>query len=135
MASSLGHPLLGTTQAKSYLKRLGNTTEERITALAEGIDLQSVKEYWYNLLENKIFELEVELNKYEEEKSRYIHKVAGFLGRHARFTYSEAIDRRTKETFAQTFEEIKTCRNNVSQVYDTAELLNILVGEKLKEIE
>jgi hypothetical protein len=58
MAMAIGHPLLGTLQAKSYLKKLGNTTEERIAALAEGIDLQSVKEYWYNLLENKRFELE-----------------------------------------------------------------------------
>jgi hypothetical protein len=134
MAMAIGHPLLGTLQAKSYLKKLGNTTEERIAALAEGIDLQSVKEYWYNLLENKRFELEFELNKYEEEKAGYIIEVAKFNDRLSRFTYSEAIDRRTKETFAQMFEEIQTRKCNVEKVGTVEGLIDIFIGKKLKEI-
>ena len=122
-------------QAKSYLKKLGNTTEERIAVLAEDIDLKSVKQYWHNLLENKRFELEIELNKYEKEKSGYIHEVVRLDGRQARFTYSEAIDRRTKETFAQAFEEIQTLGDNVERVGTVEGLISILVGKKLKEIE
>ena len=135
MAIAVGHPMLGTLQAKSYLKKLGNTTEERIAVLAEDIDLQSVKQYWYNLLENKRFELESELNKYEKEKSGYIHEVVRLDGGRACFTYSEAIDRRTKETFAQAFEEIQTLGDNVERVGTVEGLISILVGKKLKEIE
>ena len=135
MAIAVGHPTLGTMQAKSYLKKLGNTTEERIAVLAEDIDLKSVKQYWHNLLENKRFELEIELNKYEKEKSGYIHEVVRLDGRQARFTYSEAIDRRTKETFAQAFEEIQTLGDNVERVGTVEGLISILVGKKLKEIE
>jgi hypothetical protein len=134
MAMAIGHPLLGTLQAKSYLKRLGNTTEERIAALAEGIDLQSIKQYWYNLLENKEFELESELTKYENEKSGYIIAVAKLNDRRSQFTYSEAIDRRTKETFAQTFEEIQARKCDVEKVGTVEALIDILIGKKLKEI-
>ncbi len=135
MALAVGHPTLGTIQAKSYMKKLGNTTEKRIATLAEGIDLQSVKQYWCNLLENKRFELEVELFKYEKEKAGYIIEVAKFNGGQTRFTYSEAIDRRTKETFAQTFDEIQTYRDNVERVGTVEGLIDILVGKKLTEIE
>lgn len=134
MAIAVGHPALGTIQAKNYLKKLGNTTEERIAALAEGIDLQSVKQYWYNLLENKRFELESELNKYEKEKSGYIHEVVKLDDRRVQFTYSEAIDRRTKETFAQTFDDIETRKRNVESVGTVEGLIDILIGKKLKEI-
>jgi hypothetical protein len=135
MASALNHPLLGTTQAKNYLKKIGNTTEERIATIAEGVDLQSVKQYWYNLLEQKKFELESELGKYEKEKAEYIIEVAIINGKGRKFAYSSGIDRRTKETFAQTFEEIQTCRNNVAKAHDVTSLVDILVGKKLREIE
>lgn len=134
MATALGHPTLGTIHAKSYLKKLGNTTEERIAVLAEGIDLQSVRQCWYNLLENSRFELEVKLNRYEKEKSAFIIEVTIGLTVRSSFRYSPAIDRRTKETFAQTFEQIQTLRDNVSQVHNVIDLLNILVGKKLTEI-
>ena len=135
MATALGHPFLGTLQATNYLKRLGNTTEERVAAIAEGIDLNSVKQYWCNLLEHNRAELELKLNKYEKEKSGYICEVVKLDGGQARFNYSSAIDRRTKEAFAQTFAEIQTCRDNVSEVYDDAGLLNILVGNKLAKLD
>jgi len=135
MATAIGHPVLGTIHAKSYLKKLGNTTEERVLALSEGIDLQSVRQYWYNLLENKRFELESELNRYEKEKSAFIIEVTTGFTAQSSFRYSPAIDRRTKETFAQTFEQIQTFRDNVSQVHDVEDLLNVLVGKKLTEIK
>lgn len=135
MASALNHPLLGTTQAKNYLKKIGNTTEERVAAIAEGVNLQSVKQYWYNLLEQKRIELESELSKYEKEKEEYIVEVAIIDGKGREFVYSPGIDRRTKETFAQTFDEIQTCRNNVEKACDVTSLVDILVGKKLRELE
>ena len=135
MAAALGHPVLGTLHATNYLKKLGNTTEERVTAIAEGINVESVKQYWINLLEHNCVELELRLNKYEKEKSGYICEVVKFDGGQAQFNYSSAIDRRTKEAFAQTFSEIQACRDNVSEVYDDASLLNILIGNKLEKLD
>jgi hypothetical protein len=60
--------------------------------------------------------------------------VAKFNDRLSRFTYSEAIDRRTKETFAQMFEEIQTRKCNVEKVGTVEGLIDIFIGKKLKEI-
>ena len=134
MATALGHPELGTIHAKSYLKKLGNTTEERIAAITEGIDLQSVKQYWYNLLEQKEIELEFLLKEYEEENAGSIIVEMDKWNDKGQGLYSSSIYKRTKESFAQTFVEIQTFRDNVSEAFSREQLVRILVGNKLNDI-
>jgi len=68
LATSLGHPSLGTMQAKNYLRKIGEDRQSRLENLSEGIDFDSVKEYWIELLEVAQSKFDLELNKYAKEK-------------------------------------------------------------------
>jgi hypothetical protein len=126
MATSIGHPELGTMQAKNYLRKAGTITEERLSTLSSGINFETVRQYWVSLLEVRQQELERELDKYEKEESDFPAGTRGFL--------SAAIKERTKQTFAQAFQQITEAQSAALQANDTNDLLNILVGKQLGEI-
>jgi len=122
LATSLGHPELGTMQAKNYLRKAGTITEERIANLSTGIRLDVVKEYWLNLLECQTELLGSELDKYEEETSSQEGHVW------------EGIKRRTLETFASTFALLEDMRFRTSQAVQVEDLITILAGKQLADI-
>jgi len=131
MAIALGHPELGTMQAKNYLRKAGTITEERLLNLSSGININSVPVYWLNLLEQKQVELERELDKYESEKANYRISI---MNNSRQIGYSSGIDRRTKETFASLFEQISTLKQQVADVKTPEDLIQILVGKQLGDI-
>lgn len=134
MAIALGHPALGTIQAKNYLRKAGNSTEERLAVLSEGIDVDSVREYWLNLLERKEADLCRNLDKYEEEKSTKVLSLSEGSSR-ASLSYSNpSIDRRTKETFASLFERLSTYIEDTKESVLVEDLLQILVGKQLGDL-
>lgn len=126
LATSIGHPELGTIQAKNYLRKVGTITEERLSILAEGTDFKSVRSYWSSLLEIRYTDLERELDKYEKEASDFPAGTQGFL--------AAAIKERTKQTFAQTFQQINEMQDATLRATSTRDLLNILVGKQLGDI-
>ena len=136
MATALGHPLLGTIQAKSYLRKVGPTTEDRIAALAEGIDVSAVKDYWLNLLERKEADLCRILDKYEEDRFTKVLSISEDTPHRASIvSYGNPdIDRRTKETFASLFERISTYIAHTKEAVIAEDLLQILVGKQLGDL-
>ncbi|HEY6435496.1 MAG TPA: hypothetical protein VIY47_02825, partial [Ignavibacteriaceae bacterium] len=53
LARSIGHPELGTMQAKNYLRKIGTITEDRISNLSTNINFEGVRSYWLRILEQK----------------------------------------------------------------------------------
>lgn len=117
MATAIGHPELGTIQAKNYLRKAGTITEDRISALSATTDFASVKSYWISLL-----------NLRESDLSRELGKYVGNLNE------SRAVRERTLETFALTFEKIRNLRDDTSRATSIDGLFFALVGKQLGDI-
>lgn len=125
MATAIGHPELGTIRSRQYASKL-NLNEELDTP----INVDNVKEYWINLLEDREKRLLVELDKYEKEK----YKKAITIERHNTFcgpieiSYERTrLDTRTKEAFASIFEQIKNLKLDASIANTVEDLVDILV--------
>jgi hypothetical protein len=125
LAIAIGHPNLGTMQAKNYLRKVGESTEERLNTLSEGVDFHSVKNYWLSLLESKMDILGQDLDKYEKEEDY----CAETMDR-----YSTAVHQRTLATYATTFQKIGFLRENTQKARSTKDLLKVLVGKQLGEL-
>jgi len=117
MATALGHPELGTMQAKNYLRKAGTITEDRINALSVDTDFDSVKSYWVSLLNIRESDLSRELDKYARD-------VNGL----------RAVRQRTLETFALTFEKIRNLRDDTLKATNIDGLFIALVGKQLGDI-
>ena len=112
MAASLGHPELGTIQAKNYLKKIGTKTDRIISFISEGVDFKEVKNYWIWLLEQRENQLQIRLKEYEEEKEP-----------------SNAIKERTIQTFASTFEKLFILQQDTLQASTSEDLVVALVSK------
>lgn len=117
MATAIGHPELGTMQAKNYLRKVGTITEDRLTALSVDIDFNSVKSYWLTLLDIRESDLSKELGKYV-----------------GNINESRAVRERNLETFALTFEKIGNLRTDTLQATNIDGLFIALVGKQLGDI-
>jgi len=128
MATALGHPTLGTIQAKGYLRKAGTINEERIANISANVDFTNVRNYWLHLLEQREEVLIEELNKYEKETTKTANG-----DRHR--VFENAIKQRTLQTFAQTFERIHDLQEASLQSRSKEDLLRVLVGKQLGELD
>jgi hypothetical protein len=119
LATSLGHPELGTIQARHYLRKVGN-----IFNLLEDIDFKEVRSFWISLLEQKERQLHMRLENYEKEKNSC---------NESEFTPMDhpAGRVRTLQTFATTFEKIYILQEAAIQAKRTEDLVSALVGKYL----
>jgi hypothetical protein len=117
MATALGHPELGTMQAKNYLRKAGTITEDRINALSVDTDFDSVKSYWVSLLNIRESDLSRELDKYARDVNE-----------------PRAVRQRTLETFALTFEKIRNLKDETLAATNINGLFIALVGKQLGDI-
>jgi len=117
MATAIGHPKLGTMQAKNYLRKAGAITEDRINALSIDTDFASVKSYWVSLLNIRESDLSKELDKYARDVNEL-----------------RAVRQRTLETFALTFEKIRNLRGDTMKATSIDGLFIALVGKQLGDI-
>ena len=125
MATAIGHPELGTMQAKNYLRKVGSLNEERIQNLSVDINTNGIKSYWGRLLERQEEKLEARLDKYVKENAYGVKSVE-------RVPF--AIFMRTMETYAETFSKIRKLRENTENAETSEDLVKILVGKHLDEI-
>ena len=126
LATSLGHPSLGTIQSKNYLRKIGEDRQARLRNISNGVNFESVREYWIGLLETARTKFDQELDKYEKE-ANIIHEGAGNL-------LLRAVQTRTLETFASVFQKIKLLEDTAISARETADLVEVLVGKQLNEI-
>ena len=125
MATAIGHPELGTMQAKNYLRK--NTLTE------DTVDFQSVKDYWLNLLTLKEGQLEEKLKKYEKDNTET--KVLGnYRVNEERGARLPSHVQRTMQTFAEIFEQISNFKENIRASVNVQDLYRILVGKHMDEI-
>lgn len=124
LATALGHPELGTYQSKNYLRKFGNDTAGRISALSEGIDFKSVQSYWLSLLETKLNTLTEDLAEYEKETND------GSGG-----IYSEAIQTRNLQTYSEIFYRLGNLQRASLQAKSAKELVGVLAEKQLDDID
>lgn len=123
LATALGHPELGTMQCKKYYKQM----------VVESVNIDSIKEYMLSLVEQKRFELEGILDKYENEKSTLVLKETPNTTMGS-VSYKGAIDNRTKETFATLFEQLEVLEQNVRKALTFDDLVKALAGRYLGDL-
>ncbi len=127
MASAIGHPQLGTIQAKRYLKKLGENPQDIVAEIAKNIDLMAVKKKWIVELNKTNKVLEKVLDQYQSQfKGREFIDPTGRTHK-----YDETIHKRTLQVFADLFKDIKSWKVATDEAKTPEELVMILVGDKL----
>lgn len=135
MAVALGHPALGTIQSRHYLKQAGITNEDRVSYIAQNLDVSSVKDYWGNLIEQQRCELEAKLDKYDREKAFLrVESPAQSIPIIEKQRYSNDIDRRTKEVFASIFAQLSQMQHSIAESTTAADLVYLLAGKQLGKL-
>lgn len=127
MANVIGHPQLGTIQAKRYLKKLGAGAQEIVAEVAKGVDLASTKSKWTADIEKTNKVLEKILDQYQGQ-----FKGKEFIDSTGRtHKYDETIHKRTLQVFAELFKDFKAWKTAIKEAKTSEELVMILIGDKL----
>jgi hypothetical protein len=124
MATVIGHPALGTTQAKNYLRKAGINNSEITFNLTKGLDLHEIKTNWLSLIESGRSRLEEDLHRYEKEEN--LHEVTCIV--------QGSINQRTRESFAYIFEKINNMQRKINGAVETPALLGVIVGKQLDDL-
>lgn len=122
LATAIGHPELGTIQCKKYSKEM---------VLEDIGSIEPIKNYMISFLEKKRADLEIRLDKYEEEKQTLVLKLAEGTFSHKVVYEGSGIDRRTRETFASIFEQISVLMEQISSAHDQTDLIRAIAGKYL----
>jgi hypothetical protein len=133
LATSTGHPELGTMQAKRYLKKFGDTPEEIVQEITDGMDFSSLKGYWTNYINQQEKKLSLELDKYKDEKGDKKVTV-DFGGKKREFHYDDEVDKRTMQVFASVYKQLEAFKLGIKRARSSEDLLKLLVGRQLSEI-
>jgi hypothetical protein len=133
LASSVGHPTLGTIQAKRYLKKLSSNKEEIITNLASNVDFKQTKEQWIDFVSQQERLLEKELAQYKHCRGTKSMSLV-FGNKTQTFEYSGEVDKRTLQVFSSLFLLLQQFRQGAIDATNAEDLIMLLVGDKLKEL-
>lgn len=130
LGSTIGHPELGTLQAKRHLIKLGDNNERIISALSINADFVELRNSWHSLVSSKEKYLLYEYMSYEEHK--HLFRVNVKIGKSTQtFFYNNAVDIRTKQVFADTFALLDNIKLNIHNSTNLTELIMVLVGKHL----
>lgn len=132
MANSINHPMLGTIQAKNYLRKIGKFNSERLKILSEGINFFSIREHWLSLFESYQINLEQRLDGYEKTKNNQETFNSNIFNSNI---FKEAIDKRILETYSNIFNKINEYKVSTLQSITIEDLLTILIEKQLKDLE
>lgn len=127
LARAIGHPEIGTTQAKAYLRKLGSTNEERLAKLVENINVSAVREYSLSFIETKRLQLLEDLDKYEKE---IINE-----GRTCKSgSTPPGVHQRTMQAYAGLLQDLLSLKESY-HAGKTADVLALILAEKhLREL-
>lgn len=134
LGNSIGHPELGTRQARKYMSHLGETKSEVIEALANKVNFLTIKEYWHNFISTKEVELNKELQKYELSKSSKLLEVNTF-NKKMQVSYTTPVDIRTKQVFSELFAKLSFIKETIYHSESIEDLFYILIEGKLNDID
>lgn len=132
MAETLGHPQLGTSAAKRYVDKFGNSKDEILANLGKAVDVNSAKSTWLKLLIQAEANLNQLLTDYiTSNRSKDI--VFGKQGKKT-FKHEGPASKKTLETFADFKKFLETTKDATQSAKTGADLVNILVGDKISSI-
>lgn len=134
LSSSIGHPALGTTQAKRYLKSKGSTPEEILSNIASSFNYDNVKNYWVNFISQQKDILDSKLDDYQDNKGALSTKVDFGDAGVRTFKYDEEIDKRTLQVFSSLYKRLDDLESGVKSSTSAEDLVMLLVGKQLGEI-
>jgi hypothetical protein len=132
LASALGHPALGTLQAKTYLKNI-QKTNDCVEFLSQDAKFGVIKTAWSKALREHLAILSAALDKYESNKVNLLLDI-NINNNVIPFTYSGSIDLRTKEAYALAYKYNADISLAVHRSSTVSDLIKILVGKILDEI-
>lgn len=120
LASAMGHPYLGTTQSKKYLRQISENKEDLLSTLTENINFTETKEYCLNFIKIKRNDLTFELIKYNSSIKESI--------------FSEIIEKRTKQAFAEMFKQLEIFETKIKSSRDSKDLILVIAEKQISEI-
>jgi len=130
LASSVGHPELGTTQAKRYVKKFGSDRDEIVTNLAKDVNFEQVKQYWVSFINQQEQKLTQELQQYQNKRGE--KEVTVDMGnRKQTFKYDDEVDKRTLQVFSSLFSLLEKFKKGANSANSAEDLIMLLAGDKL----
>jgi len=126
MADAIGHPKLASSASKRYVQSLGDSSEEILKNLSNGVDLEATKATWLEILDKSQKIAQRVFDWYEENKNK-MTKTVQVGPKSYEMKYEGAVDANTKQTFATIFEEIKEIKAAVKAAKTPAQLVGLLV--------
>ena len=134
LATALGHPELGTFQAKRHLRKQGDTPDEILSTISQSVgDFESVRAYWINFIEQQERALVKVLDKYNNEKAE--SQITLDFGNQSRtFGYDEEVDSRNLQVFAGLYKQLENFKQAAKGANSTEDLVMALVGKQIGEL-
>ena len=129
MATALGHPHLATLQAKRYLRKFGDSKEEILAGLSEGVKFENVQSYWLKYLDMMQEEFNKQLDKYNKERESMALNV-----NNREIKYDDDVHKRTLQTFADIKQMLNEFERDVAEASTAEDLILVLVGKQIEEL-
>ena len=127
MANVINHPPLGTIQAKRYLKKLGNTSQEIAANVAQGIDVAATKATWSADIDKTSKIVDNLLDQYNSQvDDKEFVDTAGRTHK-----YDETIHKRTLQVFAELARDFTAWKKAIAEADTAEQLVMVLIGDKL----
>jgi hypothetical protein len=126
MGTSLGDPLLGTTQCSRQLKKLG--TSSQISANFSHYNFHSIATHWETLILETIKSLDGLLSEYCSKKDTY-NLSLNINNCEKSFTYSGEIDYKTRQTFSEVREYLHDFLGQLEDASCIEDLLFAFIGK------
>jgi len=120
VADAMGHGPFASAQAKRYIAKFGDTAKEQVAALASEVDFNQVHKLFATGVKNTYKELEKLLADYKAGE-----------GDTKDLNYTQGVDDRTKETFAEAFQQLEGWNKALKDAKTAEDLIVILVGDKI----
>jgi hypothetical protein len=126
MADAIGHPKLASSASKRYVQSLGGSSEEILKSLSDGVDLESTKTQWLEILDKSEKISQRVFDWYEKNKNK-LTKTVQVGSKTYEMKYDGSVDTNTKQSFATMFEEINAIKVAVKSAKTPAQLAGLLV--------
>jgi len=123
MGDVLFHQELGTIMAKSCLRKMGNTTEERVAHLSKDMTYHYIRGCWEAILRRCEKSLGISLSLFEIDMQKVGHGM------------SESSIKKTRETFASFHEQIRKFNDGIAKAKTVEDLIRVFIGKQLNDLE
>lgn len=133
LSCSLGHPDLGTYNAKRYLRKQGKTRSEILTNMSQGVEFDKVRNQWVQILDQQTHILTEELENYRKTVSEK-EFITNFNGTLRKFKYDVEVNKRTLQTFSVMYKQLDGFSQGANNAKSTSDLIMLLSGRQLNTL-